>query len=56
MAKNLIAVFNSNNKLWVIIFKLKYGDFYVWNCVKLTKSSGSYKSLSKISNVHKLNF
>lgn len=53
MAKNVFVILNSKNKLWVDIFKNKYGNWFVWNCVASRNASWFHNSICKVDDVLK---
>lgn len=49
MSKNVFSVLNSDDKLWVHIFKLKYGDFHCWNIKHTARASCFYRLICKVT-------
>lgn len=45
MSKNVFSVLNQDDKLWIHIFNLKYGEFSCWNNKPVPKASSFYKAL-----------
>lgn len=56
MAKNIFSILNSNNKIWVDVFKHKYLNWSPWNIVSTRHSSWFFKSISRIALSLKTNF
>lgn len=56
MIKNIFNILNSENKIWVDIFKNKYGNWTVWNKNDVTQTFWFYKSICSTIEVSKSNF
>lgn len=55
MAKNIFAILNSDNKLWVDIFKDKYKNWHPWINESIPGSSWFYKSICNSADFLKHN-
>ncbi|XP_039118053.1 uncharacterized protein LOC120253920 [Dioscorea cayenensis subsp. rotundata] len=56
MTKNLLAILNSEDKIWVHIFKNKYRGWCLWDPDFFPDSSWFYKSICNTTNVVRSNF
>lgn len=54
--KKYFSILNSENKIWVDIFKYKYNDWHVWNPGKMALSSWFYKSIYNSTDFLKFYF
>lgn len=55
MTKNIFAILNSDNKIWVDIFKTKYGHWNVWDMGYFLSTSWFFKSICKTAKLIKPN-
>lgn len=51
MAKNVFDILNSEDKIWVNIFKFKYRGWHLWNLEIISNSSWFYKYIYNFAKV-----
>lgn len=56
MAKNIFAILDSDNKIWVDIFKDKYHGWHPWKHHSPARSSWFFKSICNTSDFLRANF